>query len=240
MIVSLRSARCSLTMILVAFSSLNAADTPLPAEMQKIMHQSKYDPSIWGLYVKICKQEMFCIASTSINSFPQLPRRNYFPWRLFCTLLEMIIASKTPVYASVPIRNGQLQGNLIVVASGDLTMGGRQEYTEKISYTKLDHINANEVPGVILTKENPLNGFIELAKQVSQSGIKEIHGDVIIDDRLFETTEKRDMILSPMNNAKPKSHRYYHHSTSQDQKATRDVAPRSARIFRRQSSKNSW
>lgn len=106
---------------------------------------------------------------------------------------------KTPVYASGKIENGQLQGNLILVAQGDLTMGGRQlKNSDKIAYTKMDHIIANDVPGAILTPENPLNGLNDLATQVYQSGIREVNGDVVIDDSLFETVEKRGMLITPI------------------------------------------
>ncbi len=190
---------CSLLIPLVlAISSLGALEKTLPPDMQKIMDQSKYEHSIWGLYVKdlqtgevlydLNSNAMFSPASTS---------------KLFSTaaLLEVYgddYRFKTPVYAIGPIKNGQLQGDLVLVAQGDLTMGGRQPNANTIAFTKMDHIIANEVPGVILTPENPLHAFNELAKQVSQKGIKEITGDVIIDDTLFESTEKRGMIVSPM------------------------------------------
>jgi D-alanyl-D-alanine carboxypeptidase/D-alanyl-D-alanine-endopeptidase (penicillin-binding protein 4) len=90
-------------------------------------------------------------------------------------------------------------GDLILVGQGDLTFGGRQEVgSEEIAFTKLDHIYANALPQVLLTPQNPLNAIQALAKEVRKKGIERIDGDVLIDDRLFETTELRGMMISPV------------------------------------------
>jgi len=97
---------------------------------------------------------------------------------------------KTPVYAQGKVQNGTLSGNLVLVASGDLTMGGRTAPNGTVSYTPVDHTYANSVPGATLTPENPLAGLNEIAKQVRKSGIKRVDGNVIIDDRLFDLAPK--------------------------------------------------
>jgi D-alanyl-D-alanine carboxypeptidase/D-alanyl-D-alanine-endopeptidase (penicillin-binding protein 4) len=182
----------------LSFIPLEASVNELPEEMHKIMHQKKYDHAIWGIYAKdlhtgkiifdLNSEKFFSPASTSkLFSVSALLHAYGYDYRF-----------KTPVYVDGQISNGLLQGNLILVAQGDLTMGGRQSSSDKVSYTKMDHIDANEVPGTILTKEDPLKGIKELAKQVAESGIKRITGDVLIDDRLFETTEKRGFTISPI------------------------------------------
>src|SRR5215213_8486312 len=97
---------------------------------------------------------------------------------------------KTPVYAQGKVQNGTLSGNLVLVASGDLTMGGRTAPNGTVSYTPVDHTYANSVPGATLTPENPLAGLNEIAKQVRKSGITHVDGNVIIDDRLFALAPK--------------------------------------------------
>src|SRR5215217_9338384 len=97
---------------------------------------------------------------------------------------------KTPVYAQGKVQNSTLSGNLVLVASGDLTMGGRTAPNGTVSYTPVDHTYANSVPGATLTPENPLAGLNEIAKQVRKSGIKRVDGNVIIDERLFDLAPK--------------------------------------------------
>src|SRR5262249_50479449 len=91
----------------------------------------------------------------------------------------------TPIYRRGVIENGVLNGDLILVASGDLSMGGRRNADGTLAISDLDHNDANSLGNAQLTAPNPLAGYGELAKQVVQSGIREINGDVIIDDRLF-------------------------------------------------------
>src|ERR1700722_13346995 len=78
-------------------------------------------------------------------------------------------------------------------------MGGRQEPdSDEIAFTKFDHISAYDLPEVILTPQDPLNALRQLAKEVKAKGITRIEGDVLVDDRLFETIERRGLMLSPL------------------------------------------
>jgi D-alanyl-D-alanine carboxypeptidase/D-alanyl-D-alanine-endopeptidase (penicillin-binding protein 4) len=187
-----------LTSLSLAISSLAAAEKMLPEDMQNIMDQPKYAHAIWGLYVKDLQTGAILYDINSNAMFSPASTSKLFSVAALLNAYGDDYRFKTPVYTTGPIKNGQLQGDLVLVAQGDLTMGGRQPSSDTISFTKMDHIVANEVPGVILTPENPLHAFNELAKQVAQKGIKEIMGDVVIDDTLFETTQKRGMMISPI------------------------------------------
>jgi D-alanyl-D-alanine carboxypeptidase len=99
----------------------------------------------------------------------------------------------TPVYRQGSIsKNGSLQGDLILVASGDLTMGGRTKPDGTIAVTNFDHNEANPLGNAELTKPDPLAGYANLASQIVAGGIKEITGEVIVDDRLFRPFNFRD------------------------------------------------
>jgi serine-type D-Ala-D-Ala carboxypeptidase/endopeptidase (penicillin-binding protein 4) len=92
----------------------------------------------------------------------------------------------TPVFALGTIRGSTLHGNLVLQAQGDLTMGGRTTPNGKVSFRNFDHLDADSIPHVQLTPENPLAGLDEIAHQVRGSGLTRIDGDVVIDDRLWE------------------------------------------------------
>ncbi|MGW6937797.1 D-alanyl-D-alanine carboxypeptidase/D-alanyl-D-alanine endopeptidase [Streptomyces xanthophaeus] len=91
----------------------------------------------------------------------------------------------TPLYAVGERDGATLTGDLDLVAQGDLTMGGRTRPDGTVAYTDLDHTYANDFPGATLTPENPLAGIDQLARQVRDSGITRLDGDVIVDSRLF-------------------------------------------------------
>jgi D-alanyl-D-alanine carboxypeptidase/D-alanyl-D-alanine-endopeptidase (penicillin-binding protein 4) len=106
---------------------------------------------------------------------------------------------ETPVYRRGALdAQGMLHGDLILVASGDLTMGGRDTPDGRIAFRPFDHAEANFLPGVTLTSQDPLAGLDELARQVAAAGIRQVGGNVLIDARLFPETPKDDYILSPI------------------------------------------
>jgi serine-type D-Ala-D-Ala carboxypeptidase/endopeptidase (penicillin-binding protein 4) len=93
----------------------------------------------------------------------------------------------TPVKRSGEVSDGGvLDGNLVLVGKGDITMGGRTRPDGTVDFTDLDHNDANPLPGATLTEGDPLAGLDDLAAQVKASGVDAVRGDVIIDDRLFE------------------------------------------------------
>ena len=94
---------------------------------------------------------------------------------------------RTPVFRTGTLdQGGRLKGDVILVASGDLTMGSRLRPDGTLDIPDIDHNDANALGNAKLAHEDPLAGFDFLARQVKESGIKEIAGDVIIDDRLFQ------------------------------------------------------
>lgn len=174
-----------------------AADAALPEAMQKIMQQEKYKHAHWGVLARDVKTKEILFELNSNQLFLPASTTKLFSVAALLQAYGDTYRFKTPLFAIGKIHEGRLDGDLILVGQGDLTMGGRQGTSDSIAYTKLDHIIANNVPGAILTPEDPLRGLNELAKQLSATGLKEISGHVLIDDRLFVATEKRGSILSP-------------------------------------------
>jgi D-alanyl-D-alanine carboxypeptidase/D-alanyl-D-alanine-endopeptidase (penicillin-binding protein 4) len=190
---------CPLMTLLFPLTCLTASEEgELPKDIQKIMHQSKYEHSIWGLFVKDLQTGKVLFDLNSEKLFSPASTTKIFSVSALLHTFGDDYRFKTPVFASSRVKDGKLQGDLIIVAQGDFTLGGRQPDADTIAFTKLDHTIANFVPGTILTTEDPLKGISDLAKQVYDFGIREIIGDVFIDDSLFETTETRDMVLAPM------------------------------------------
>lgn len=93
---------------------------------------------------------------------------------------------ETPVYRRGSVKKGRLLGDLILVAKGDLTLGGRTDAHGRMAFSDSDHIYAGFGTSTRLTQTDPLAGLNDLARQIAAAGIHEISGDVLIDDRLFE------------------------------------------------------
>jgi D-alanyl-D-alanine carboxypeptidase/D-alanyl-D-alanine-endopeptidase (penicillin-binding protein 4) len=96
---------------------------------------------------------------------------------------------KTPVYRAGTVSGDALNGNLILVGSGDLSFGLREQPDGTLYYENLPDIDQSYayvgLPGAVEPPGNPLTALDELASQVRASGISHVNGDVVIDDRLF-------------------------------------------------------
>ena len=89
---------------------------------------------------------------------------------------------KTPVVRRGEVKDGTLHGDLILVARGDLSLGGRTGPDGSLLFEDNDHSYGNGA----LVPCDPLAGLIHLAREVHSSGIRVVTGDILIDDRLFE------------------------------------------------------
>ena len=92
---------------------------------------------------------------------------------------------KTPVVRRGEVADGTLRGDLILVAQGDLSLGGRTGPDGSLLWEGDDHSYDDGV----LVPCDPLAGLVHLAREVHAAGIRSIAGDVLVDDRLFEPAE---------------------------------------------------
>ena len=166
---------------------LGEAQAELGPKVAKIMNHPFYRYGEWG-YLEVDPSDGHIVRSLGPAERLYIPGSAAKLFSVSATLdaLGFDHRFKTPVYAQGKVKNGTLKGNLVLVASGDLTMGGRTTPKGTVSYTPVDHTYANDVPGATLTPENPLAGLDEIAEQVRKSGIRRVDGNVLIDDRLFD------------------------------------------------------
>ena len=68
-------------------------------------------------------------------------------------------------------------------------MGGRTGPDGTLLFKDDDHTYAGGNSASDIVPADPLAGLDHLAREVQAAGIKHVTGDVIVDDRLFETAE---------------------------------------------------
>lgn len=93
------------------------------------------------------------------------------------------------VHGQLDTKSGVLHGDLVLVAQGDLCLGGRTGPEGKLLFTNGDHTYANGNMTAEVTPADPLAGLNHLAREVQSAGVNTITGDVIVDDRLFAPAE---------------------------------------------------
>ena len=165
----------------------------VPSEISEIFSKSLYKDALWGLRVVDTESGKVLIDLEPTHPFYIGSVRKVFSVGLLLNEIGAAHTYDTPVYRQGTVDgNGVLNGSLVVVASGDLTMGGRTKADGTLDVTGMDHNEANSLGAAELSKPDPLDGYRELARQVAQSGVTRVTGDVVIDDRLFQPFLFRD------------------------------------------------
>jgi PBP4 family serine-type D-alanyl-D-alanine carboxypeptidase len=174
----------------------------LTAALLAIEHGTRYEQSDWGYLVldqetgevlaSQSPNRMFDAGSTMKTFAVSAALEHYAPDYVF----------RTPVYRVGTQTGATLDGDLVLVGSGDLSFGLRKEPDGSLSYENLpalDHSYATVgLPGAVEPKGDPLSALDELAAAVKQAGITEVTGDVVVDDRLFTPHEFPDGLISPI------------------------------------------
>ncbi len=170
--------RVAVYLILVPSVGL-AEPTSLDRQLATVLQRSEYKYARWGILaidaatgqpvIELNADQLFAPASVT---------------KLYSCAAAMIALGaehrfETPVY--------QRGEDLILVAQGDLTFGGRTTKDGHMAFANDDHIYATATKATTaLTETDPLAGLKDLARQLKEAGIREIKGDVLIDTRLFE------------------------------------------------------
>jgi D-alanyl-D-alanine carboxypeptidase/D-alanyl-D-alanine-endopeptidase (penicillin-binding protein 4) len=162
------------------------AGDDLAAKIDALVTSQDYKQSKWGILV--------VDAESGQTVYARNPDTLCFPasvTKLFSCAAAMVAFGPghcftTPVYRRGEVKDGSLAGDLILVAQGDLTLGGRADGKGGLAFKDHDHTYANWLStGCELTEGDPLAGLTELARQVRQAGISRVEGDILVDDRLF-------------------------------------------------------
>jgi D-alanyl-D-alanine carboxypeptidase/D-alanyl-D-alanine-endopeptidase (penicillin-binding protein 4) len=111
--------------------------------------------------------------------------------KLFSTAVALLELGPNYRFQTPLLRRGEvdpkgvLHGDVILVAQGDLCMGGRTGPDGSLVFKDDDHTYAGGNLSSQIVLADPLTGLDQLAREAQAAGIREITGDVIIDDRLF-------------------------------------------------------
>ena len=108
----------------------------------------------------------------------------------------------TRVYRTAAISSdGTLQGDLILVASGDPNLSGRIQPDGSLAFENEDHTYAGS-PDTKAVPGDPLFVIRKFAAQVASRGIKQIQGRVLVDVSLFPEGDKElgtEVVISPIS-----------------------------------------
>lgn len=183
------SALGAVLLVAAWLSGVQGADA-LASKVDALIAQPHFQTAHWGyLFVDLATEEVV-LQHDAEKLFVPASTTKLFSTAAALDALGADHRFHTPIYRRGEVTgSGEVEGDLILVASGDLTLGGRTTPTGEIAFEDSDHIYANWAPDATLTKQNPLAGIEDLAGQIAAAGIRKVNGDVLIDDRLFDHTE---------------------------------------------------
>ena len=169
--------------------SASAPAQQVPEEAARIMATDPYAMARWSyLLVDPATDEVIYSNNADSSMFLASQTKHFTVGTAYDTLgVDHTVT--TPVYAtSLPVE-GTLTGDLVLVGSGDLALGGRNAAQGRFDFATdgIDHVYADALPGAVLAPGDPLAGLNDLARQVADAGITRVNGDVLVDPRLWDT-----------------------------------------------------
>jgi D-alanyl-D-alanine carboxypeptidase/D-alanyl-D-alanine-endopeptidase (penicillin-binding protein 4) len=179
-----RSSFVSIAFLFFSIAHAHAAEG-LAGKLEAVINGTEYKQGRWGILVVDAKTGETVYSHNGERLFIPASTTKLYSCAAALGTLGPDFRFQTCIFRRGVVTDGRLKGDLILVASGDLTMGGRTDADGKMAYTNHDHIYAGGTSNDgELTKTDPLAGIKSLAQQVAME-IKQVDGDILVDDRLF-------------------------------------------------------
>jgi D-alanyl-D-alanine carboxypeptidase/D-alanyl-D-alanine-endopeptidase (penicillin-binding protein 4) len=162
------------------------ADGDLRSHVEGVIGSSAYRESRWGILVSDLQNGNIVYERDADRLYAPASVTKLYSCGAALVGLGADYTFETPVYARGEISGGRLRGDLVLLAQGDLCLGGRTDAHGRLAFRDVDHIYAGYLAGkAALTDTDPLAGLAALAQQIKAAGIERIDGEVLIDDRRF-------------------------------------------------------
>lgn len=166
-----------------------------------IMARPQFAHSIWGLEVYSLDSQRPVYSHNGKKLFTPASTTKLVTEGTALALLGADYRFKTRVYRTGPVTaNGTLEGDLVLVASGDPDLSNRIQPDGTLAFENEDHAYdgskyTKAVPG------DPLQVIRELAAQIAKHGIKRVSGHVLVDVSLFPEGARElgsGVVISPV------------------------------------------
>ncbi len=169
-------------------SRLLAAEQPgWKSDVDAVLNRPEYRHAQWGVLVSDLKTGEVLHRENSDRLLAPASVTKLFTVAAAWSELGPDFRFRTPVFRRGEIADdGRLNGDLILQATGDLTLGGRTTAAGRIAFRDGDHTYANGNRTARLTAEDPLAGLDSLAQQIRDAGIRRVAGEILIDERMFQ------------------------------------------------------
>lgn len=182
-------------------ASIKQADAALDKRLQAIMDRPEFRHAIFGI-------EFYSLDSNkpiyTLNADKLFTPGSTTKLLTEGTALELLGSEfrfRTRVYRTGLVGDdGTLEGDVVLVASGDPNLSGRIRPDDTLAFENHDHSYAGD-PDTRAVPCDPLLVIHRLAQQVVEKGIKQIRGHALVDASLFSEGARElgtGVVISPV------------------------------------------
>ena len=199
---NLRSRSFAVVAATVALLPLTAVAqrTPLEQRIERIIERPEFAHAFWGIQFTSLDSNRLVYAHNETKLFTPGSTTKLLTEGTALGVLGADYRFTTRVYRTGPVRAGVLEGNLVLLASGDPNLSGRLKPDGTLAFENVDHAydadpNTKAVPG------DPMLVLNELAKKVKAAGITRVRGSVIVDASLYREGDRElgtGVVISPI------------------------------------------
>jgi PBP4 family serine-type D-alanyl-D-alanine carboxypeptidase len=190
----------SIIVLLLFVASLEAGREGFERRLQAIMNRPEFRHATFGIHILSLPEKKTVYALNADKFFIPASTTKLITAGSALTVLGSDYRFHTPIFRTGEIAaDGTLQGDLILVASGDPNLSNRVQDDETLIFENEDHSYGGEHSRGV--GDDPLLIIRKLAKQVANHKIKNVAGRVIVDASLFQQGERElgtGIVISPV------------------------------------------
>ena len=204
-----RSTCCALTLMLAVIAvsltpkcAAQAVNSKLEDAIQQVTQRPEFRHSIFGVEVYSFDENKVVYALNGQQLFTPASTTKLLTEGTALELLGADYRFHTRVYRTGTVeKNGTLDGDLVLLASGDPNLSGRIQKDGMLAFENHDHTYGGS-PDTKAVPGDPLLVIRELAAQVAEHGIKRIKRRVLVDASLFPEGDRElgtGAVISPIS-----------------------------------------
>lgn len=181
-------------------ASAVAQRAPLDARIRQIIERPEFAHAIWGMQFTSLDSGRVVYALNEQKLFTPGSTTKLLTMGSAMGILGADHRFTTRVYRTGPVRAGVLEGNLVLLASGDPNLSARLRPDGTLAFENEDH-SYDADPSTRAVPGDPLAVLRLLARQVREKGITRVTGSVIVDASLFSEGERElgtGVVISPI------------------------------------------
>lgn len=172
----------------------------LASRIQAVMDRPEFKHAIFGVALYLLPDGRMVWSQNPDKLFVSASTTKLLTEGSALQLLGDDYRFRTRVYRTGRLNGSTVEGDLILVGSGDPNLSGRIQPGDQLAFENVDH-SYDASPDTRAVPGDPLAVIRALASQVAAKGIKRISGRVLVDVSLFREGQRElgtGVVISPI------------------------------------------